>query len=76
MRRGGMGLGRRRVGRREQERGAAAFPEGGAQSIVIQTREDGVSVDHVVLSSQKYLTARPGTAKNDTTILPQTWTPF
>ena len=52
------------------------FPEGGAQSIVIQTREDGVSVDHVVLSSQKYLTARPGTAKNDTTILPQTWTPF
>jgi hypothetical protein len=52
------------------------FPQGGAQSIVIQTREDGVSVDHVVLSSQKYLTARPGAAKNDTTILPQTWTPF
>jgi hypothetical protein len=45
------------------------FPEGGYQSIVIQTREDGVSVDQVVLSAEKYLTSRPGTAKNDNTIL-------
>ncbi len=44
----------------------------GPQVIVIQTREDGVSVDQVVLSAAKYLTTRPGTAKNDHTILPAT----
>lgn len=47
------------------------FPEGGRQIIRIQTREDGVSLDQVVLSSEKYLTTRPGAAKNDTTKLPQ-----
>lgn len=47
------------------------FPEGGVQMIRIQTREDGVSIDQVVMSSRKYLTTRPGTAKNDTTILPK-----
>jgi len=46
------------------------FPEGGPQTIRIQTREDGVSIDQIVLSSEQYLTARPGKAKNDTTILP------
>src|SRR6185436_8304020 len=46
------------------------FPEGGAQTIRIQTREDGVSVDAVVLSAQTYKSTRPGSAKNDTTILP------
>jgi FG-GAP-like repeat/Bacterial Ig domain len=44
----------------------------GPQSLVIQTREDGVSIDQVVLSAEKYLTTRPGTAKNDQTILPAT----
>jgi hypothetical protein len=42
------------------------------QTILIQTREDGVSIDQVVLSAEKYLTKRPGTAKNDGTILPST----
>jgi hypothetical protein len=42
----------------------------GPQTIVIQTREDGVSIDQVVLSADKYLTTRPGTAKHDRTILP------
>jgi hypothetical protein len=45
------------------------FPEGGPQTIRIQTREDGVSIDQIVLSSEKYRTARPGTAKNDTVTL-------
>jgi hypothetical protein len=45
------------------------FPEGGAQTIRIQTREDGVAVDAIVLSAEKYKTTRPGAAKNDTTIL-------
>ena len=30
------------------------FPQGGLQTIRIQTREDGVSVDHIVLSARKY----------------------
>ena len=46
------------------------FPEGGDQIIRIQTREDGVSLDQVVLSSEKYLNTRPGSARNDTTTLP------
>ena len=52
------------------------FPDGGGQSIVIQQREDGVSIDQIVLSSEKYLTTRPGTAKNDQTILPRTYFPL
>ena len=35
----------------------------------IQVREDGVSIDQIVLSAVKYRTTRPGTAKNDTLIL-------
>jgi hypothetical protein len=49
------------------------FPTGGHQSIVIQTREDGVSIDQLVLSSSTYATTRPGPAKNDATILPATF---
>jgi hypothetical protein len=45
------------------------FPEGGIQRLRIQVREDGVSVDQIVLSAVKYRTTRPGAAKNDTTIL-------
>jgi len=48
------------------------FPAGGWQQMVIQTREDGVSVDQIVLSSATYLTARPGKAKSDMTILKAT----
>jgi hypothetical protein len=45
------------------------FPAGGIQSMRIQTREDGVSIDNVVLSARKYKTTRPGAVKNDTTKL-------
>ena len=45
------------------------FPAGGLQRIRMQVREDGVSVDQVVLSAAAYLTARPGSARNDTVIL-------
>lgn len=51
-------------------------PDPGEQFILIQTREDGVSIDQVVLSAEKYLTARPGAAKNDATILTRTYPPF
>lgn len=46
------------------------FEKNGWQTIRIQTREDGVSIDQIVLSSEKYRTTRPGTTKNDNTILP------
>ena len=48
------------------------FADGGWQRIRIQTREDGLSIDQVVLSARKYKTTRPGAATDDTTILP--WT--
>ena len=47
-------------------------PDWDPQYMVIQTREDGVSIDQIVLSAEKYLTTRPGAAKNDATILPRT----
>jgi VCBS repeat protein len=45
------------------------FPKGGIQHLRFQTREDGVSVDQIVLSAEKYKTTRPGSVKNDATIL-------
>jgi hypothetical protein len=47
------------------------FAAAGPQRIRIQTREDGLSIDQVVLSPGKYLTTAPGSAKNDTTIVPR-----
>lgn len=47
------------------------FAATGPQKIRIQTREDGLSIDQVVLSSGTYLTTAPGAAKNDSTILPK-----
>jgi hypothetical protein len=46
-------------------------PDRDPQFIIIQPREDGVSIDQVVLSAEKYLTTRPGAAKNDQTIVPE-----
>jgi hypothetical protein len=48
---------------------ALRFETGGVQTIRIQAREDGVSIDQVVLSPATYLTRAPGALKNDTTIL-------
>ena len=45
------------------------FAEGGTQRLRIQTREDGLSIDQIVLSPSRYLTASPGALKNDNTIL-------
>ena len=50
----------------------AESPDRDPQSMIIQTREDGVSIDQIVLSAEKYLTTRPGAAKNDATILSST----
>jgi hypothetical protein len=51
------------------------FPQGGSQLIVIQSREDGLSVDQIVLSAERYRTSAPGTPKNDTTIVKPPWWP-
>ena len=47
------------------------FAQSGLQTLRIQTREDGLGIDQVVLSAVKYMTASPGTLKNDTVILPR-----
>jgi len=51
------------------------FPDGGFHEIFIQQREDGVSIDQIVLSAETYLSARPGSAKNDSKILTRTYVP-
>jgi hypothetical protein len=45
------------------------FANTGVQTIRVQVRDDGLSIDQIVLSPQTYLNASPGAAKNDTTIV-------
>jgi hypothetical protein len=45
------------------------FARDGNQTLRIQTREDGLSLDQIVLSAERYLTAAPGKTKNDDTIV-------
>lgn len=47
------------------------FQSTGTQTIRIQVREDGLSIDQIVLSPSLYLFTAPGPLKNDSTILPQ-----
>ena len=44
----------------------------GQQTIRIQQREDGISIDQIVLSPDTYLKVSPGAPKNDTTFLAKT----
>jgi hypothetical protein len=48
---------------------AIYFAMSGPQTLRIQTREDGLSIDQVILSPASYLTSPPGAVRNDTTIL-------
>jgi hypothetical protein len=52
------------------------FAASGPQRMRVQTREDGFTIDQIVLSPQRYLTSSPGALKNDTTIVPQSGTPI
>ena len=45
------------------------FARTGPQTIRVLIREDGISIDQIVLSPSAYLTKSPGTLKNDNTIL-------
>ena len=48
------------------------FASSGTHTIRIQTREDGLAIDQIVLSATTYLNASPGALKNDTVILNRT----
>jgi hypothetical protein len=47
------------------------FAQTGPQTIRVQVKEDGFSIDQIVLSADRYKTAAPGALKNDTTIVPR-----
>jgi hypothetical protein len=49
------------------------FARSGAQRIRVQIREDGVSLDQIVLSPSAYLTTRPGAVTRDGTILVESY---
>jgi endonuclease/exonuclease/phosphatase family metal-dependent hydrolase len=48
------------------------FSTAGTKTVRVQTREDGVRIDQIVLSASKYLASPPGSAKNDSTRLART----
>ncbi|MFN2531075.1 MAG: endonuclease/exonuclease/phosphatase family protein, partial [Pyrinomonadaceae bacterium] len=50
------------------------FQSTGTQTLRIQLREDGISIDQIVLSPSLYLYSSPGSLKNDSVILPSTQT--
>jgi len=54
--------------------GPLVYFTAGPQTIRIQQREDGISLDQIVLSPQVYLTTAPGANKQDGLILPLTTT--
>jgi HKD family nuclease/regulation of enolase protein 1 (concanavalin A-like superfamily) len=47
------------------------FASSGEHTIRVQLREDGLSVDQILLSRGPFLSTSPGTTKNDGTILPE-----
>jgi endonuclease/exonuclease/phosphatase family metal-dependent hydrolase len=48
---------------------AIEFASDGAKTIRIQTREDGVEIDQIVISQTTYMNGSPGASRDDTTIL-------
>ena len=50
---------------------AIYFATTGTQRVRIQTREDGLSIDQIVLSASRYLSSSPGRTKDDTFIVPR-----
>ncbi len=47
------------------------FAQTGPQTLRIQNREDGLSIDQIMLSPSRYASTAPGALKNDTTIYPR-----
>jgi len=52
------------------------FNSTGTQTIRVQTREDGLSIDQIVLSPAQYLLSAPGALRNDGVILSSTLSSF
>jgi endonuclease/exonuclease/phosphatase family metal-dependent hydrolase len=50
---------------------SVSFSSSGGHTIRVQTREDGVQIDQLVLSPSNYLYSSPGRNSSDTTILPE-----
>jgi hypothetical protein len=48
------------------------FATSGSHTLRVQVREDGLSIDQIILSSFKWVTSAPGATKNTTTVLPRT----
>jgi hypothetical protein len=48
------------------------FASGGPHTLRIQSREDGLSIDQIVLSKAEFLNTAPGLAKDDTRVLRRT----
>jgi hypothetical protein len=48
---------------------SVVFTQSGLQTIRLQPRENGLWIDQIVLSPDKYLVASPGALKNDVTIV-------
>src|SRR5688500_19052313 len=51
--------------------GETIYFTGTSQTLRVQAREDGSSIDQIVLSPCAYATRAPGLGKNDTTIIPE-----
>jgi hypothetical protein len=49
------------------------FASTGTQTVRVLAREDGFSIDQIVLSPAAYLTKAPGALKNDTTLLAESF---
>lgn len=47
------------------------FASTGTHTLRVQTREDGVQIDQVVLSPSSWMTTAPGQVRNDATLLPR-----
>ena len=47
------------------------FSSTGTQRLRIQTREDGLSIDQIVISPSQFLNRSPGASRNDATIVPR-----
>ena len=66
-----LGMERQRVWH-GRTRTTGGFASVGPQTIRFQQREDGISIDQIVLSPNVYLTNAPGATKQDALILPVT----
>jgi hypothetical protein len=54
--------------------GPVIYFDAPVQKVRVQVREDGLSIDQIVLSPVQYVSAAPGAGKNDATILAETVT--